>query len=152
MGFLSLVGNSFGCSASSGQPMLADRDGDLLEACALLEYNLRLARYSTFGGHNSLLHYAATQGHHGIVSLSLESGVKINLRNYWDCFDASMPIWSLGGCSNTDAFQCKCSQDRLSQWWNCSPFCCTAWSCSMPSSCARRLCAKHTELLHLGKL
>ncbi|EMS47975.1 putative E3 ubiquitin-protein ligase XBOS32 [Triticum urartu] len=116
MGFLSLVGNSFGCSASGERLVSAARDGDLQEARALLEYNPRLARYSTFGGRNSPLHYAAAQGHHEIVSLLLESGVEINLRNYRgqfdigdevDCSDASLPIWPLGGCSDTDALQCK---------------------------------------------
>ncbi|AQK55918.1 E3 ubiquitin-protein ligase XBAT32 [Zea mays] len=82
MGFLSLVGNSFGCSASGERLVSAARDGDLQEARALLQYNPRLARYSTFGGRNSPLHYAAAQGHHEIVSLLLESGVEINLRNY----------------------------------------------------------------------
>ncbi|XP_062221737.1 probable E3 ubiquitin-protein ligase XBOS32 [Phragmites australis] len=82
MGFLSLVCNSFGCSASGERLVSAARDGDLQEARALLEYNPRLARYSTFGGRNSPLHYAAAQGHHWIVSLLLESGVEINLRNY----------------------------------------------------------------------
>lgn len=62
--------------------MSAARDGDLQEAKALLEYNPRLARYSTFGVRNSPLHYSAAQGHHEIVSLLLESGVEINLRNY----------------------------------------------------------------------
>nr|XP_018678644.1 PREDICTED: probable E3 ubiquitin-protein ligase XBOS32 isoform X2 [Musa acuminata subsp. malaccensis] len=59
----------------------AARDGDLQEAKALLEYNPRLARYSTFGVRNSPLHYSAAQGHHEIVSLLIESGVDINLRN-----------------------------------------------------------------------
>ncbi|XP_052199025.1 probable E3 ubiquitin-protein ligase XBOS32 [Diospyros lotus] len=82
MKFLSLVGNSFGCSASGERLVSAARDGDLQEAKALLEYNPRLARYSTFGVRNSPLHYSAAQGHHEIVSLLLESGVDINLRNY----------------------------------------------------------------------
>ncbi|XP_047308053.1 E3 ubiquitin-protein ligase XBAT32-like isoform X2 [Impatiens glandulifera] len=82
MRFLSLVGNSFGCSASGERLVSAARDGDLQEAKALLEYNPRLARYSTFGIRNSPLHYSAAQGHHEIVSLLLESGVDINLRNY----------------------------------------------------------------------
>lgn len=82
MGFLSIVGNSFGCSASGERLVSAARDGDLQEAKALLEYNPRLARYSTFGVRNSPLHYSAAQGHHEIVSLLLESGVDINLRNY----------------------------------------------------------------------
>ncbi|CAN1811508.1 Probable E3 ubiquitin-protein ligase XBOS32 [Linum perenne] len=82
MKFLSLVGNSFGCSASGERLVSAARDGDLQEAKALLEWNPRLARYSTFGVRNSPLHYSAAQGHHEIVSLLLESGVDINLRNY----------------------------------------------------------------------
>ncbi|KAJ9689140.1 hypothetical protein PVL29_014675 [Vitis rotundifolia] len=82
MRFLSIVGNSFGCSASGERLVSAARDGDLQEAKALLEYNPRLARYSTFGVRNSPLHYSAAQGHHEIVSLLLESGVDINLRNY----------------------------------------------------------------------
>ncbi|GAA0161703.1 homeodomain transcription factor [Lithospermum erythrorhizon] len=82
MGILSLVGNSFGCSASGERLVSAARDGDLQEAKALLEYNPRLARYSTFGVRNSPLHYSAAQGHHEMVSLLIESGVDINLRNY----------------------------------------------------------------------
>ncbi|XP_058067847.1 probable E3 ubiquitin-protein ligase XBOS32 isoform X2 [Magnolia sinica] len=82
MGFLSIMGNSFGCSASGERLVSAARDGDLQEAKALLEYNPRLARYSTFGVRNSPLHYSAAQGHHEIVSLLLEAGVDINLRNY----------------------------------------------------------------------
>ncbi|KAL5548879.1 hypothetical protein UlMin_004110 [Ulmus minor] len=82
MKFLSIVGNSFGCSASGERLVSAARDGDLQEAKALLEINPRLVRYSTFGVRNSPLHYSAAQGHHEIVSLLLESGVDINLRNY----------------------------------------------------------------------
>ncbi|RRT81064.1 hypothetical protein B296_00019772 [Ensete ventricosum] len=58
------MGNSFGCSASGERLVSAARDGDLQEAKALLEYNPRLARYSTFGVRNSPLHYSAAQGHH----------------------------------------------------------------------------------------
>ncbi|KAL3623858.1 putative E3 ubiquitin-protein ligase xbos32 [Castilleja foliolosa] len=82
MRFLSLVGNSFGCSASGERLVSAARDGDFQEAKALLEYNPRLSRYSTFGVRNSPLHYSAAQGHHEIVALLLESGVDVNLRNY----------------------------------------------------------------------
>ncbi|XP_020264765.1 probable E3 ubiquitin-protein ligase XBOS32 isoform X2 [Asparagus officinalis] len=82
MRFLSLMGNSFGCSASGERLVSAARDGDLQEAKALLEYNPRLARYSTFGVRNSPLHYSAAQGHYEIVSLLVESGVDINLRNF----------------------------------------------------------------------
>lgn len=66
MRFLSLVGNSFGCSASGERLVSAARDGDFQEAKALLEYNPRLARYSTFGVRNSPLHYSAAQGHHEV--------------------------------------------------------------------------------------
>lgn len=66
MRFLSLVGNSFGCSASGERLVSAARDGDLQEAKALLEYNPRLVRYSTFGVRNSPLHYSAAQGHHEV--------------------------------------------------------------------------------------
>lgn len=76
------MGNSFGCSASGERLVSAARDGDVQEAKALLEYNPRLAKYSTFGIRNSPLHYSAAQGHHEIVSLLIESGVDINLRNY----------------------------------------------------------------------
>ncbi|KAJ6698710.1 E3 UBIQUITIN-PROTEIN LIGASE XBOS32 ISOFORM X1-RELATED [Salix purpurea] len=82
MNFFSIMGNSFGCSASGERLVSAARDGDIQEAKALLEYNRRLAKYSTFGVRNSPLHYSAAQGHHEIVSLLLESGADINLRNY----------------------------------------------------------------------
>ena len=72
MKFLSMVGNSFGCSASGERLVSAARDGDLQEAKALLEYNPRLARYSTFGVRNSPLHYSAAHGHHEVFSFSLE--------------------------------------------------------------------------------
>ncbi|KAL9270992.1 E3 ubiquitin-protein ligase XBAT32-like protein [Drosera capensis] len=82
MRFLSIVGNSLGCSSSGERLVSAARDGDLQEAKALLEDNPRLVRYMTFGVRNSPLHYSAAQGHHEIVSLLIESGVDINLRNY----------------------------------------------------------------------
>lgn len=66
MKFLSVMGNSFGCSASGERLVSAARDGDLQEAKALLECNPRLARYSTFGVRNSPLHYSAAQGHHEV--------------------------------------------------------------------------------------
>jgi hypothetical protein len=68
MRFLSLVGNSFGCSASGERLVSAARDGDVQEAKALLEYNPRLARYSTFGVRNSPLHYSAAHGHHEVYA------------------------------------------------------------------------------------
>ncbi|KAL8254798.1 hypothetical protein R6Q59_033019 [Mikania micrantha] len=79
---LSLVGNTFGCSASGERLVSAARDGDFQEAKALLEYNPGLAKYTTFGGRNSPLHHSAAQGHHEIVSLLIESGVDINVKNY----------------------------------------------------------------------
>ena len=68
MRFLNLVGNTFGCSASGERLVSAARDGDIQEAKALLEYNPRLARYSTFGVRNSPLHYSAAQGHHEVFN------------------------------------------------------------------------------------
>nr|CAB3480547.1 unnamed protein product [Digitaria exilis] len=81
MGLLGMMGDSFGCSATGERLVSAARDGDIQEARALLELNPRLARYSTFGIRNSPLHYSAAKGHHEIVSLLIESGVNINLRN-----------------------------------------------------------------------
>ncbi|KAH7282200.1 hypothetical protein KP509_35G018400 [Ceratopteris richardii] len=76
------MGNSLGCSPSGERLVSAARDGDLEEAQALLEFNPRLAKYSTFGVRNSPIHFAAAQGHNEIVSLLLESGVEVNIRNY----------------------------------------------------------------------
>ncbi|KAM0847084.1 hypothetical protein ACQ4PT_055249 [Festuca glaucescens] len=81
MGLLGMMGDSFGCSATGERLVSAARDGDIQEARVLLELNPRLARYSTFGIRNSPLHYSAAKGHHEIVSLLIESGVDINLRN-----------------------------------------------------------------------
>ena len=67
MKFLSAVVHSFGCSASGERLVSAARDGDFQEAQALLEYNPRLARYSTFGVRNSPLHYSAAHGHHEVL-------------------------------------------------------------------------------------
>lgn len=78
---LGFVGDSIGCSASGERLVTATRDGDLQEAKALLDYNPRLASYSTFGFRNSPLHFSAALGHHEIVALLLESGVDVNLRN-----------------------------------------------------------------------
>ncbi|RRT72927.1 hypothetical protein B296_00015139 [Ensete ventricosum] len=108
MGILSVLGNSFGCSTSGEQLLSAAREGDLEEAKALIDYNPRLARYSTFGVKNSPLHFSASHGHHEvihrflvtslnlvrhakglilrfhlqIVSVLVETGANINLRNY----------------------------------------------------------------------
>lgn len=68
MGLLSIMGNSFRCSASGERLVSAARDGDLQEAKALLEYNPRLVRYSTFGVRNSPLHYSAAQGHNEVTN------------------------------------------------------------------------------------
>ncbi|KAJ8626424.1 hypothetical protein MRB53_019731 [Persea americana] len=76
------MGNSFGCSASGERLVSAARDGDLIEARMLLEFNPCLARYSTFGGLNSPLHFAAAKGHNEIVMLLLENGADVNSRNY----------------------------------------------------------------------
>lgn len=60
------MGNSFGCSASGERLVSAARDGDLVEAKMLLEFNPSLAKYSTFGGLNSPLHFAASKGHNEV--------------------------------------------------------------------------------------
>ncbi|GLJ55961.1 hypothetical protein SUGI_1201330 [Cryptomeria japonica] len=76
------MGNSLGCSASGERLVSAARDGDLMEARMLLDFNPCLARYSTFGGLNSPLHFAAAKGHSEIVNLLLEHGADVNSRNY----------------------------------------------------------------------
>lgn len=105
------MGNSFGCSASGERLVSAARDGDLVEAKMLLDCNPCLAKYSTFGGLNSPLHFAAAKGHnevgysfsfrfsrwvflfvfllvfnsvglYKIVALLLENGADVNSRNY----------------------------------------------------------------------
>ncbi|GAB4826380.1 E3 ubiquitin-protein ligase xbat33 [Ancistrocladus abbreviatus] len=76
------MGNSFGCSASGERLVSAARDGDLVEAKMLLDCNPCLAKYSTFGGLNSPLHFAAAKGHNEIVTLLLENGADVNSRNY----------------------------------------------------------------------
>jgi hypothetical protein len=57
------MGNSLGCSASGERLVSAARDGDAIEARMLLELSPALARYSTFGGLNTPLHFAAAKGH-----------------------------------------------------------------------------------------
>lgn len=76
------MGNSLGCSASGERLVSAARDGDLIEARMLLEFNPYLSKYSTFGGLNSPLHFAAAKGHNDIVTLLLENGADVNSRNY----------------------------------------------------------------------
>ncbi|KAG8084102.1 hypothetical protein GUJ93_ZPchr0010g8813 [Zizania palustris] len=76
------MGNSLGCSASGERLVSAARDGDTVEARMLLELSPALARYSTFGGLNSPLHFAAAKGHLDIVMLLLEKGADANARNY----------------------------------------------------------------------
>ncbi|XP_047957451.1 E3 ubiquitin-protein ligase XBAT33 [Salvia hispanica] len=76
------MGNSFGCSASGERLVSAARDGDFVEAKMLLDCNPHLAKYSTFGGLNSPLHFAAAKGHNEIVALLLHNGADVNSRNY----------------------------------------------------------------------
>ncbi|KAJ0848201.1 putative transcription factor C2H2 family [Helianthus annuus] len=76
------MGNSFGCSASGERLVSAARDGDFVEAKMLLDCNPCLAKYSTFGGLNSPLHFAAAKGHNDIVALLLDNGADVNSRNY----------------------------------------------------------------------
>ncbi|KAK8944974.1 putative E3 ubiquitin-protein ligase XBOS33 [Platanthera zijinensis] len=76
------MGNSLGCSASGERLVSAARDGDLVEARMLLEFNPGLAKYSTFGGLNSPLHFAAAKGHYEMAVLLLEYGADVNSKNY----------------------------------------------------------------------
>ncbi|XP_074354098.1 E3 ubiquitin-protein ligase XBAT33-like [Apium graveolens] len=76
------MGNSFGCSASGERLISAARDGDFVEAKMLLDCNPCLAKYSTFGGLNSPLHFASAKGHNEIVALLIENGADVNSRNY----------------------------------------------------------------------
>lgn len=71
------MGNSFGCSASGERLVSAARDGDYVEAKMLLDCNPCLAKYSTFGGLNSPLHFAAAKGHNE-VSFSFSLTILIN--------------------------------------------------------------------------
>jgi E3 ubiquitin-protein ligase XBAT32/33 len=64
------MGNSLGCSASGERLVSAARDGDAVEARMLLELSPALARYSTFGGLNSPLHFAAAKGHLDVRAVS----------------------------------------------------------------------------------
>ncbi|KAG5558534.1 hypothetical protein RHGRI_008467 [Rhododendron griersonianum] len=111
------MGNSFGCSASGERLVSAARDGDLVEAKMLLDCNPCLAKYSTFGGLNSPLHFAAAKGHNEIVALLIENGADVNSRNYCgqvrdlgifvflDGVDASMSLRALGSCTDSPPIQ-----------------------------------------------
>ncbi|GAU50773.1 hypothetical protein TSUD_291000 [Trifolium subterraneum] len=90
------MGNSFGCSASGERLVSAARDGDLIEAKMLLEFNPGLAKYSTFGGLNSPLHFAASKGHNEIVALLLENGADVNSRNYCGQFESVILYYVAG--------------------------------------------------------
>ncbi|XP_042474047.1 E3 ubiquitin-protein ligase XBAT33-like isoform X6 [Zingiber officinale] len=48
----------------------------------LLEFNPGLAKYSTFHGLNFPLHFTSAKSHNEIMTLLLENGVDVNLRNY----------------------------------------------------------------------
>jgi E3 ubiquitin-protein ligase XBAT32/33 len=65
------MGNSFGCSASGERLVSAARDGDLVEAKMLLNCNPYLAKYSTFGGLNSPLHFASAKGHNEVFLIHI---------------------------------------------------------------------------------
>lgn len=85
------MGNSFGCSASEERLVSAARDGDLVEAKMLLDCNPCLAKYTTFGGLNSPLHFAAAKGHNEVPSKSYLSGqmfLRAYMRAYLFMFDA----------------------------------------------------------------
>lgn len=129
------MGNSFGCSASGERLVSAARDGDFVEAKMLLDCNPCLAKYSTFGGLNSPLHFAAAKGHNEIVALLLENGADVNSRNYCDGIDASVSVWPLGSCSNSSSLSMQCHKSRLSQWEDSPSFCGSEWACKMYETC-----------------
>jgi hypothetical protein len=64
------MGNSLGCSASGERLVSAARDGDAVESRMLLELSPALARYSTFGGLNTPLHFAAAKGNLDVSVIS----------------------------------------------------------------------------------
>lgn len=76
------MGNSFGCSASGERLVSAARDGDLVEAKMLLEFNPCLAKYSTFGGLNSPLHFAASKGHNEVFEYTLLISLSFNVLKF----------------------------------------------------------------------
>ncbi|CAK9160977.1 unnamed protein product [Ilex paraguariensis] len=77
------MGNSFGCSASGERLVSAARDGDVVEAKMLLDCNPCLSKYSTFGGLNSPLHFAAAKGHNEVDPCSIFS----SFSETHECFD-----------------------------------------------------------------
>ncbi|KAG0462268.1 hypothetical protein HPP92_020744 [Vanilla planifolia] len=119
------MGNSLGCSASGERLVSAARDGDLLEARMLLEFNPCLAKYSTFGGLNSPLHFAAAKGHNDIVTLLLENGADVNCRNY--CGQTALMQACRHGhwevVQTLLLYRCNVTKGRLSERQNGTAFC-----------------------------
>ncbi|XP_014509520.1 E3 ubiquitin-protein ligase XBAT33-like isoform X5 [Vigna radiata var. radiata] len=139
------MGNSFGCSVSGERLVSAARDGDLVEAKMLLECNPGLAKYSTFGGLNSPLHFAASKGHNEIVALLLENGADVSSRNY--CGQTTlMQACRYGHWEVVQTlllFRCNMSyESRLSQWEDSSTLCSNQWTCKMHQTCCCRFCSK----------
>ena len=83
------MGNSFGCSASGERLISAARDGDFVEAKMLLDCNPCLAKYSTFGGLNSPLHFASAKGHNEVNPLFISMSISVCL-----CNDLSSYLYS----------------------------------------------------------
>lgn len=83
------MGNSFGCSASGERLVSAARDGDFVEAKMLLDCNPCLAKYSTFGGLNSPLHFAAAKGHNEVIYLAP------SVASWRLCLDIIIPLCSV---------------------------------------------------------
>ncbi|XP_042474044.1 uncharacterized protein LOC122056250 isoform X4 [Zingiber officinale] len=83
----------------------------------LLEFNPGLAKYSTFHGLNFPLHFTSAKSHNEIMTLLLENGVDVNLRNY--CGQ------SLGGGADSAHLQkhYMCNKNKLFEWPECPGLC-----------------------------
>lgn len=99
------MGNSFGCSASGERLVSAARDGDFVEAKMLLECNPCLSKYSTFGGLNSPLHFAAAKGHNEVQKkFVLFNPFTSSYLYSWGCFFFSIRVLVL-----VLIYECLCS-------------------------------------------
>jgi hypothetical protein len=105
------MGNSLGCSASGERLVSAARDGDAVEARMLLELSPALARYSTFGGLNSPLHFAAAKGHLDVRAVFLAPLCFFALFLLFDLISESVVL-----CADCDAVAgegCGCERAEL---------------------------------------